>query len=313
MPYTLGGVRTSNFSVPKKLNGQACRVRGYVGSYLSDNLTEKAIMASISENSSPVIENIVEPVAAAPEPVAVAAAPQPLLFPLRSICIGKKVETFFPSDFETFMADAAKMIGAKDTLRYIVFHTKFFYQWYPKSEYLTPQYYPEVTEITVVIQPEIRKDYTNHDQSFWGHIDSIENAVYGLSDWLWDNRCPNLKRINVEWAKDACVGYKYYDGERDFDRRFKEYFACTSYEWEYHPLNGNMIVERFMSDLSLDWTWITQHDIEFNLPASLLERSKVPSCCTKKRNPIDECLVEDEAAFNAILEAFNESRNCKKY
>ena len=214
-------------------------------------------------------------------------------------------------NFDSFMETATRMVAAKNSLVKIHFGENFHHQWHKDSQYLPSTCYPELTTIVLEIQPEIRKDYTvyNHRgaRGFYGEYESVESAINSLADWLWNNGCPKLHTIRIEWAEKVAVSYRYYSGETEYDSEgpYREH----EHEWEYEPLHQNHVVEQFFSELNIDWTWITHHDIKFILPAPLAARSRVPDCCRIEVNPSDDLSVFDITQYNGILAKYDESRN----
>jgi len=212
------------------------------------------------------------------------------------------------SDFDSFMANTEKMLRENKTLKKIHFGRSFPNQWYSDSKYLTPTDYPELTTIVLEIQPEIRKDYTTYREFFFANYESILDPIYRLADWLWVNGCPKLRTIRIEFTDTVEVIWTYYNGDEEFDREYG-YFLEKDTDWQSEELDANLLVERFFSDLEVDLTWITHHDIQFILPSSLLSRSNAPCCCKLVQSPSDDLRVPDQDAFNAILAKYDASRN----
>jgi hypothetical protein len=210
-------------------------------------------------------------------------------------------------NFTEYMEKAPKMVAAKDSLQKLVFDTGFFNCWSPNCEYAPPSTYRELKTIVVIIRPEIRKDYTAYQSEFWGNYESVEKPIYGLADWLWENRCPNLQTIRIDWDTNTQVSWCYYDGDYDYDRYGR--YSESSYDDEDEPLDPNIVMERFFAELNLDFCWITQHGINFVLPPCLIANSCYPGCCKMTPNPLEEGKARDEAAFDAILEEYKASRN----
>ncbi len=211
------------------------------------------------------------------------------------------------ASFTEYTERAPKLLAAKDSLQKLVFGTGFFDFWSLESTDLPATSYPELKTIVLIIKPEIRKDYTSYNTEFWGNYDSIEKPIYSLADWLWENRCPNLKTIRIEWDTTTLVSWHFYDGDYEYDRYGRypqdDYDACDE------PLDAKLMFERFFSELKLDFCWITQHGIDFVLPGCLIPNSCSPHCCRLLPNPLEEGKAHDEAAFDAILARYEKSRN----
>ncbi len=202
---------------------------------------------------------------------------------------------------------APKLLAAKDSLQKLVLGPGFFDHWSLGCKNLPARNYPQLKTIILIIKPEIRKDYTTYNSKFWGNYESIEKPIYSLADWLWENYCPNLKTIRIEWDTTTMVSWHFYDGDYDYDRYGRHYES--SYEDADEPLDTNILMERFFQDLNLDFCWITQHGIEFVLPQCLIPNSCAPHCCRIVPNPLDVMKVRDEAVFEAILARYEKSRN----
>lgn len=201
--------------------------------------------------------------------------------------------------YDEVMQRAKDLVVASETVMVVCFDSSFF-RWKPLEADVPPTTFPEIIGIDIYLEPSIMIDYTLRGK-LTADEDSIQGPIEKLRSWLSKNPCPKLRGIHVYWNETTDVVTKFFTGFVDGYDRYGP-IEETDYDNCSEQLDGNIIVERYLPDLHIDWEWLPLTVTYLSLPSSLWARSRGREGLQTAVDVLEE--YSDEHRFDSILDKY---------